>query len=136
MTYRRKISPAAKITLAERHGVRETGEPYALACAYCRRPGTVTLWPRHTYPIPLNWDSPNQCWRMTVHPGRYVTTTFEYDHIHPLSRGGTNDASNLTYACAACNISKGSRTLEEWKAWLHTRQGRKSKTWQRLKVAT
>lgn len=40
---------------------------------------------------------------------------FEFDHIFPVSRGGTNDASNITLACETCNRSKGARTLEEWK---------------------
>lgn len=38
----------------------------------------------------------------------------QYDHIFPVSRGGTNDPSNLTLACDQCNYSKGSKTLEEW----------------------
>lgn len=38
----------------------------------------------------------------------------EYDHIFPVSRGGTNDASNLTIACDRCNRSKGDKTLKEW----------------------
>lgn len=36
------------------------------------------------------------------------------DHIHPVSRGGSNDMSNLTTACSHCNLSKGDRTVEEW----------------------
>lgn len=39
---------------------------------------------------------------------------FDLDHIYPVSRGGTNDPSNLTLACAACNRSKGAKTLREW----------------------
>lgn len=41
---------------------------------------------------------------------------FDYDHIFPVSRGGTNDPSNLTLACASCNRSKGAKTLREWAA--------------------
>ena len=41
---------------------------------------------------------------------------FDIDHILPLSRGGTNDPSNLTLACATCNRSKGAKTLREWRA--------------------
>jgi hypothetical protein len=37
------------------------------------------------------------------------------DHIVPLSRGGRNDDGNLAPACARCNLSKGSKTLEEWR---------------------
>jgi 5-methylcytosine-specific restriction endonuclease McrA len=39
---------------------------------------------------------------------------FDLDHIFPVARGGTNDASNLTLACASCNRSKGAKTLREW----------------------
>lgn len=38
----------------------------------------------------------------------------EYDHIFPVSRGGTNEPSNLVLACERCNRSKGARTLLEW----------------------
>ncbi|MFD6469381.1 HNH endonuclease [Streptomyces goshikiensis] len=31
------------------------------------------------------------------------------DHVIPLSRGGTNDISNLRPACAPCNFSRGNR---------------------------
>lgn len=47
----------------------------------------------------------------------YCATTdgpFDFDHILPISKGGTNDPSNLTLACASCNRSKGGRTLVEW----------------------
>jgi len=36
------------------------------------------------------------------------------DHKIPISRGGTDDMSNLTTACARCNQSKSTRTHEEW----------------------
>ena len=39
---------------------------------------------------------------------------FDFDHIMPVSRGGTNAASNLTLACFRCNRSKGALTLAEW----------------------
>lgn len=39
---------------------------------------------------------------------------FDLDHILPLSRGGSDEPSNLTLACATCNRSKGGRTLAEW----------------------
>lgn len=40
----------------------------------------------------------------------------ELDHIHPRSLGGSDDPSNLTPACKACNTSKGARTLDAWRA--------------------
>ena len=30
-----------------------------------------------------------------------------FDHIIPVSRGGTNDPSNVAVSCAACNLAKG-----------------------------
>lgn len=36
------------------------------------------------------------------------------DHVVPLSKGGTNDLSNLVSCCRSCNSKKRARTLEEW----------------------
>lgn len=38
----------------------------------------------------------------------------ELDHIHPRSRGGTDERVNLTVACVGCNTDKGPLTLDEW----------------------
>jgi len=38
----------------------------------------------------------------------------EGDHVVPLSRGGSNALVNLATACRPCNLSKGSKTVEEW----------------------
>lgn len=40
--------------------------------------------------------------------------TLECDHVTPVSRGGSNDASNLVTACRKCNRAKRAKTLEEW----------------------
>lgn len=39
------------------------------------------------------------------------------EHVLPLSRGGTHTFSNTKLACHRCNVSKNSKTLEEWEAW-------------------
>lgn len=38
----------------------------------------------------------------------------ECDHVHPVSKGGNHDESNLVTACFRCNRSKRSKTLQEW----------------------
>lgn len=44
------------------------------------------------------------------------TERLEVDHIIPISRGGTNDISNLTTLCRSCNSSKGKKLYSEWLA--------------------
>lgn len=39
---------------------------------------------------------------------------FHLDHVLPWSLGGSHTAENLVVACAACNWSKGGKTLAEW----------------------
>lgn len=39
---------------------------------------------------------------------------FHVDHVTPRSRGGRHSFDNLVVACAACNLSKGAKTVEEW----------------------
>lgn len=41
----------------------------------------------------------------------YLTT----DHLHPISKGGSNDYSNLVRACNSCNNRKGNMLLEEFR---------------------
>lgn len=38
------------------------------------------------------------------------------DHVVPLARGGTDHWWNIARACSACNLSKGSKTLDEWRS--------------------
>lgn len=47
-----------------------------------------------------------------VYCGQLATTM---DHIVPVSKGGSNDLSNLVPACSGCNASKGAKSLAEWR---------------------
>lgn len=40
--------------------------------------------------------------------------TSHLDHKKPISRGGTNRLKNLVLACARCNLSKGSKSHDEF----------------------
>lgn len=46
----------------------------------------------------------------------------EWDHVIPLSRGGTNEASNKVPCCTRCNTSKGRLTGDEFRADLERRR--------------
>lgn len=48
--------------------------------------------------------------------GRDIRKGFHIDHIKPLSKGGSNEPSNIQLTCGSCNISKNNRDPEEWAA--------------------
>lgn len=61
-----------------------------------------------------------------------------FDHMQPLSRGGTNDDSNIIACCADCNIRKGSKTVFEFMCermgieipvWAHLNPGWDDEDW-------
>jgi hypothetical protein len=39
------------------------------------------------------------------------------DHVIPRSKGGSDSIDNMVPACADCNLEKGNRTPDEWRAW-------------------
>jgi len=43
-----------------------------------------------------------------------TTRRLQYDHIHPISRGGLHVEENLQLACRLCNTSKGNRAGPTW----------------------
>ena len=45
----------------------------------------------------------------------FITAAMQFDHIHPISKGGTHSRENLIISCASCNSSKKARILfKEW----------------------
>lgn len=39
------------------------------------------------------------------------------DHVVPLTKGGTNNPTNLVPACFSCNSSKGNKDIWQWNFW-------------------
>jgi len=61
-------------------------------------------------PIDLFNDQAGVCYLCLK---KFEFKEMELDHVMPISRGGKHEKSNCKMACAKCNRSKGSRTLEE-----------------------
>jgi len=51
---------------------------------------------------------PHRCFYCEDRPYEHL------EHCIPLSRGGTHTKDNLVPACASCNLSKGTKTPDEW----------------------
>ena len=43
-----------------------------------------------------------------------LLAAYHIDHKTPLRRGGTNDMENLQLLCPTCNMSKGTKTHDEF----------------------
>lgn len=43
--------------------------------------------------------------------GKYI---YHIEHVVPLSKGGSNDISNIVLSCPRCNLSKHDKLLHEW----------------------
>ncbi|MGV0101795.1 HNH endonuclease [Nostoc sp. DSM 114160] len=54
-------------------------------------------------------DSRNRC-GYCLSPQRLVMARLEIEHIIPISKGGSNDKSNLWLACPLCNRYKSDKT--------------------------
>lgn len=46
--------------------------------------------------------------------GIRLPNNYHLDHMQPLSRGGSNWPDNLCLTCPDCNLSKSSKTVDEW----------------------
>lgn len=57
----------------------------------------------------------NECVYCTA---KLTTSASHLDHRTPLSRGGTDDQSNLQVLCARCNSEKHAKTHVEYVEWL------------------
>lgn len=113
----RSLSRICGLSEKEWHRVKAEVEPFFASRGgrwHLDRPWvSINTTPRFAIPTAIQAE-------ITAREGRvcsYCGDTegpFDYDHIYPVSRGGTNDPSNLTLACASCNRSKGAKTLREW----------------------
>lgn len=52
-----------------------------------------------------------------------IVGRYHVDHILPLSRGGSNEASNIQLLCPSCNHHKSNKTPSEFLSWLELVKG-------------
>ena len=70
---------------------------------------------RRTFTKPEKWQVYAKCNAKCAICGKYLKfSKMTIDHITPLSRGGTNEISNLQAACLSCNRSKCDMTPAEF----------------------
>ena len=84
-------------------------------------------WPHYAGPYELRWTlfaergtCPYCCRPLELPaeedlmpPGAHLLAP-HIDHMDPLARGGEESMRNAVYACAACNLAKGSRLFAQW----------------------
>jgi HNH endonuclease len=62
---------------------------------------------RQFYPVEARWEPKN-----SVQHTAFQAMDVQYDHLLPLSRGGSNESNNLVM-CAPCNYAQMQYALEE-----------------------
>lgn len=90
---------------SRRKWAREHPERIKVYNRRCRHKRRVKL---ANSPFPKEFKLMSHCWVCLS------TKDLCVDHIIPVSRGGTNDISNLTTLCRSCNASKGKKTYTKW----------------------
>jgi len=97
-----KVAPATKRAVVDRDGFQ---------CRYCALPvvpDTVRKKLAVEYPHQVGWGSTN-----ASQHAAFQALWLQYDHVVPLSGGGTNEPENIVVSCAACNFMKWDYHLAE-----------------------
>ena len=103
------------INYKQSHDVRTTKGVYKLPAAivliqYVRKPRSEKLQPTRKNVFRRDDWTCQYCGFRSKDPGKLTI-----DHVHPRSRGGDSGWTNLTTACAPCNIKKANKLLKESK---------------------
>lgn len=68
------------------------------------------------YEVEMNSDDCGAC-GLELSPERGLPNSRDIDHIHPITKGGTNDPTNLLALCAPCNGRKYNKDPFEFFEW-------------------
>lgn len=92
---------------------RKANREKAKARSHRRRAYIATL-PEHFTAADLRLQYKSQkglCWHCFCE----LNGVYHVDHLIPLAQGGSNAPDNIVCSCAPCNLSKGDKTMMEWK---------------------
>jgi 5-methylcytosine-specific restriction endonuclease McrA len=81
-------------------------------------PATDAAPPRRSRDMPSDWlDLRDEVFERDLYACVYCGSGRDLycDHVNPVALGGSHDIANLVTSCAACNLSKGSKTVAEWR---------------------
>ncbi len=109
------ISPLAAKLVNKR--IREDQKPLFAGCNVLREVPRRTDFGKlphyRTHKHYLYGKQEGNCKGCNMH---FPFKIFQVDHILPESRGGTDHLENLQLLCPPCNLSKGNKTMAEWRA--------------------
>lgn len=110
------LSPTTRLSSSLRRWARVFARD-SYTCRYC---GRETLAPpvlravSHLFPTIFRF---HRNWKTSETDAAYFVLSTSADHVVPVTRGGTDELSNLATACWTCNEMKGNRLLSEIPRW-------------------
>lgn len=110
-------SGCCRLLCIETNLVETCGFYVGARARYPREPGAAK-WRGATLPAALRQTIIERDGSVCAYCGEN-TDTPHIDHIKPVAVGGTDSPKNLTVACPPCNLSKGRKTLAEWRGAAH-----------------
>ena len=66
-----------------------------------------------------------RCYYCGVALNPFKKKEYQYEHIIPRNKGGSNDVENLAPCCQHCNTQKQDKLVSEYRAWIKEKENKK-----------